>query len=73
MRAFHFETFLKKVRSRADGECVLYTYWNDYTALAAALAAKTATGWFREYTEPIYISMRVTDTISPIKTRLQDE
>ncbi len=40
MRAFHFETFLKKVRSRADGECVLYTYWNDYTALAAALAAK---------------------------------
>lgn len=40
MRAFHFETFLKKVRSRVDGECVLYTYWNDYTALAAALAAK---------------------------------
>ena len=26
-----------------------------------------------QYTEPIYISMRVTDTISPIKTRLQDE
>lgn len=40
MRALHFETFLKKVRSRADGECVLYTYWNDYTALSAALAAK---------------------------------
>ena len=40
MRALHFETFLKKVRSRADGECVIYTYWNDYTALAAALAAK---------------------------------
>ena len=37
------------------------------------LPQKTATGLFREYTEPIYISMRVTDTISPIKTRLQDE
>ena len=40
MRTFHFESYLKKIRSIAGGECVFYTYWNDYTALSAALAAK---------------------------------
>lgn len=73
MRALHFETFLKKSEAgRTESACFIHIgmtirHWRQL------LPQKTATGLFREYTEPIYISMRVTDTISPIKTRLQDE
>ena len=73
MRAFHFRLFLKKSEAGRTESAFFIHIGMTIRRCRQLLPQKTATGLFREYTEPIYISMRVTDTISPIKTRLQDE